>query len=188
MQGGVNPVTIVIWKHRGLRPLSKAIHTYFMWEIIYVDILYIYIQRYTTSRHTSNERADHGCTGTTHYNSLIRTTLSHRHNKDRTWSYLTESGAGGLGASYLLVTLPLLPADAAAAGGRHRELCNKNRTSRRRHGRRSRESAYPGYTRQNVTTIRRLYGSTTHIHTTAGANILGPDSNSAPQTRFLRRS
>lgn len=56
---------------------------------------------------------------------LIRTTLSHRHNKDRTWSYLTESGGwGGWEASYLLVTLPLLPADAAVAGCRHRELCN----------------------------------------------------------------
>lgn len=146
------PKPVCVWFGPSTAGYQKQLHvrkTRKCTIIIYKNIIsrlcsIIYIQRYTTARHTSNERADHGCTGTTHYNSLIRTTLSHRHNKDRTWSYLTESGAGGLGASYLLVTLPLLPADAAAAGGRHRELCNKNRTRRRRHGRRSRV-AYPGY-------------------------------------------
>ena len=43
---------------------------------------------------------------------------------------LLDRVRAGRGASYLLVTLPLLPADAAAAdAGRHRELCNQNRPS-----------------------------------------------------------
>lgn len=66
---------------------------------------------------------------------------------------LLDRVRAGLGASYLLVTLPLLPADAAAAAGRHRELCNKNRTRRRRHGRRSRVT-YPRY--QNIVTLPYL--------------------------------
>lgn len=88
----------------------------------------------------------------------------------------------GAGASYLLVTLPLLPAAdiAAAADHRHRELCNKNRTRRRRSGRRSPVAAAALHIRTQLLSLYLL--ATGHGRTVStGTLFRGPEKSVSPR-------